>query len=202
MTIKLNNGSTELVKCDTNNATRIGWESMCENNYWSRDYRMLQKKAYYRHLDRHNSGRQNGSVWQNNEYNTYELNRNLIQCMKSKLRLKQWETKRSIQWFDALQRSNLGIKSKVVALSTCAYVLHNFNNHRSSCHPQTEPSDRDAFLEDCREDFGISNDWFSSVYGKVSHRIRNDKLDVQRRDYFGLKADQGWQSRRKGGGGI
>lgn len=114
--------------------------------------------------------------------------------MKGKLRLDNWEVKRAVQLFDGLQRSYMGLKSKVVAFSTCAYLVHRHDNSRK-CHPQTKPEERDYFFEECRKDFDISYDWFKSVYGKVSHKIRNDKLNIQRHDDYGLdtNAEQSWR---------
>jgi len=187
---------SDLAKCDTNNATRIGWNDWEGDGNWPADYRPENKRSYYQHLDRYNSGRQNGHKWQNSSYETYELNRNLIQCMSDKLRLDSWEVKRAIQLFDALQRSCMGLPSEVVAFSTCAYVIHRYDENRDY-HPQTKEEDRDYFLEACRKDFGISQDWFESVYGKVSHKIRNGKINLQQHDDYEVDshAEQSWRPR-------
>lgn len=190
---------SKLPKCDTNNATRIGWNDWEGDGNWPADILPENKKAYYQHLDRLNNGRQNGHKRQNKYYETYELNRNLIQCMSDKLRLDSWEIKKAIQWFDGLQRSNMGISSKVVAFSTCAYLVHQLDDRRTY-HPQTKPEDRDPFFEECREAFNISHDWFQSVYGKVAHKIRNDKLTFERHDAYGTdsNAEQTWRTRNDG----
>lgn len=194
-----NHAYRNLAKCDTNNATRIGWDKWKGDGKWPADYRPENKKSYYCHLDRHNSGLQNGHKWQNKSYKTYELNRNLIQCMSGKLRLDNWEVKRAVQLFDGLQRSYMGISSKVVAFSTCAYLVHQHDNNRK-CHPQTKPEERDYFFEECRKDFDISHDWFKSVYGKASHKIRNGELNIQRHDDYEVdaNAEQSWRTQNNG----
>lgn len=186
---------SDLANCDTNNATRIGWDDCNPNEEWPCDYYLTNKRAYFQHLDRHNSGYQNGPDWQNKSYNTYKLNRNLIQCMGDRVRLGQWQTKRAIQLFDGLQRSNMGLPSEVVALSTCAYVIHRFDDRRE-CHPQTKPENRDHFFGKCRKDYDIAHKRFESVYGKVSHRIRNGELDTQSHDSYEVdaNAEQNWRT--------
>ncbi len=119
--------------------------------------------------------------------------------MSDTLRLDEWEIKQAIRWFDGLQRSNMGIKSRVVAFCTCAYLVHEMDDRRKY-HPQTKPEDRDYYFEECREDFGISHEWFQSVYGKVSYKIRNKELDIQRHDAYEVdgNAEQSWRTRSDG----
>lgn len=193
---------SNLTNCDTNNATRIGHNKWSGDGRWPADFCPPNKKEYYQHLDRINSGQQNGHNWQNKAYNTYTMNRDLIQCMTDKLRLDQWEVKKAIQWFDGLQRSNMGIKSRVVAFTTCAYLVHRLDDSRVY-HPQTKLENRDYFFEKCREDFDISHEWFERVYGKVSHKIRNNELSYQRHDTYEVdgNAQQTWRTRTKEGEG-
>lgn len=191
------NPYSELPDCDTNNATRIGWWKWDNDSYWPADFLPEKKKDYSRYLDRLNSGYQNGHKYQNKSYETYQLNRHLILCLGSRLRMNSWEKQRAIQLFDGLQRSSTGQLSRVVALCTCAYVLH-LNNRK--CHPQVAIHDRDPLFEECREDYNISNDWFESVYGQISHRIRTGEIKTQQHDSYEVDLNMGhsWRTRMSG----
>lgn len=189
-----------LEKCDTNNATRIGWNDWWDNGKWPADYRPENKQDYYQYLDRLNSGLQNGRKHQNSSYETYALNRNLIQCISDKLRMNSWEIKRAIKVFDGLQRSGMGISSKIVAFSTCAYLIHEYDSNRQY-HPQTKNEDQDYFLDKCRKEFDIRRDSFESMYGKISYKIRNNKLNFRQYDKYEIdsNAQQRWRTRDSDG---
>lgn len=189
-----------LERCDTNNATRIGWDDWQGSWNWTVDFPLEDKRSYHRYLDRINSGRQNGRERQNKSYNTYEINRNLIQCISDKLRMDSWEIKRAIKIFDGIQRGNTGMSSKIVAFTTCAYLIHEYDSSRQY-HPQTKNEDRDYFLDKCREEFGISHNSFESMYGKISYKIRNDKINFQRHDKYEIDSDaqQTWRTRGSNG---
>ena len=176
------NPYSDLTDCDTNNATRIGWEDWDDESSWLADHLPEKKRPYYRHLDRHNSGLQNGHVYQNKSFETYQMNRHLILCMSDPLRLGTWERKRAIELFDGLQRSSTGYPSHVVALCTCAYLLHNCTDRK--CHPQVNPEDRDPFFEEGIELFDVPQEWYESVYGQIAYRIRNNKIEIQRHDDY------------------
>ncbi|WP_144049894.1 hypothetical protein [Halorubrum ezzemoulense] len=177
---------SELTDCDTNNATDIGYKNWSGGN-WPSGYLPENKEDYYRHLNAINSGLKNGHKWQNSSYRTYELNRNLIQCLSDQLQLANWEIKKAAQIFDALQRSNMGLSSELVAFTTCANLVHRLDDNREY-HPQTKPEDRDSFFERCRKDLGITRDQFQSTYGKIAHKIRNNKLNFQRHDDYEVDA--------------
>lgn len=195
--------ANDLVDCDTNNATTIDFRDISKSDTFPTDHPMEDRKRdYFQYLNRMNSGLQNGRKWQNKYRETYTMNRNLIQCMSDTVQPSWWEEKRTIQLFDGLQRSNMGHPSHVVALSTYAYVLHRFADGRK-CHPQVRPENRDPHFERCRDDFGISQDFFATVYGQVAHRIRNGELEIRRDDKYGTdpQAPQNWRTLNTRGDG-
>ncbi|TKX76677.1 hypothetical protein EXE53_30570 [Halorubrum sp. SD626R] len=184
---------SDLTNCDTNNATYIGFSDW-NGGTWSSGYLPENKQDYYRHLNAINSGLKNGHKWQNSSYRTYELNRGLIQCLSDQLRLDGWEVKKAAQTFDALQRSNMGLSSELVAFTTCANLVHRLDDNRDY-HPRTNPEDRDPFFEQCRGDLGITHDEFQSVYGKIAHKKRNDQFNFSRHDSYEVdsKAQESWR---------
>lgn len=185
---------SDLTNCDTNNATSIGFKNW-EGGTWPSGYLPESKRGYYRHLDAINSGRRNGHNWRNSNYQTYELNRNLIQCLSDQLRLDSWEIKKAAQIFDALQRSNMGLSSELVAFATCANLVHRLDDNREY-HPRTKPEDRDPFFEQCRKELGITHAEFQSVYGKVAHKRRNGQLNFRRHDSYEVdsRAPESWRN--------
>lgn len=184
---------SDLTNCDTNNATYIGFSDW-HGGTWSTGYYPANKYEYYRHLNAINSGLKNGHQWQNSSYRTYELNRSLIQCLSDQLRLADWEINKAVQTFDALQRSNMGLSSELVAFTTCANLVHRLDDNREY-HPRTKPEDRDPFFEQCREDLGITHEEFQSVYGKIAHKRRNDLLNFRRYDSYEAdnRAQESWR---------
>lgn len=182
-----------LTDCDTNNATYIDHHNW-NGGTWDSDHYPMDKESYYQHLNRINSGRKNGHKWRNSSYETYELNRDYIQCLSDQLRLDNWEVKKAVQIFNALQRSNMGLKSELVAFGACANLVHRLDDNREY-HPQTKPADRDFFFEKCRKELGITHKQFQSVYGKIAHKRRNNQLDFQRHDDYevDVKIQRDWR---------
>ena len=198
------NPYTELVCCDTDNATTIDWKNWQNDEYWPGDYLYGDKKVYYGHLDRQNSGLQNGPKYQNKSYETYKINRHLVMCIGGRLNMGDWGKKRATSLLVGLLRSNMGLKSGLVAFCTCAYVIEEYQDGRRA-HPQVNQSERDPLVESQREELNISQSQFSSTYGKVAHRVKNRDLDLPRHDRYnidehlsGLDADltnQPWKVR-------
>lgn len=186
---------SHLVDCDTSNATTIFWQDWPDHGDWPADYVPTNKRAYYRQLDRYNSGLQNGPNRQNKSYNTFKMNRALIECMSEPLRLEGWQIKRATHLFDGLQRSNTGRLSRVVAFCTCAYVVHNFDDRRK-CHPQMGVENRDTYFEEVREDYNISRKHFNRAYGQIAGRIRSGDLESKRHDAYETDgaSHQSWRS--------
>jgi len=180
-----NHAYSDLTDCDTNNATRIGWPEWECYEYWPADYRPEQKWAYYRHLDRHNSGLQNGHKRQNKSYETYQINQNLVMSIGGRLKMGTWEKKRTTNLLVGLLRSNMGLKAEHVAFCTCAYVVHQYDDRRE-CHPHTESADFDPFFKEQMQELEITQERFDSVYGKVAYRIRNTNLETPRHDKYEL----------------
>lgn len=168
---------SDLTDCDTENATYISWEECSAYDYWPADYLILSKKMYYRYLNQLNSGNQNGPKYQNKHFQTYELNCRHIEALSSQLDLPYWQQKTAIRLFDALQRSNTGRPSHLVAFCVCAYVVHNNDDHRD-CHPQMDQENRDPLFEEIREKSDIPSDQFSSAYNQLAYKIRVSDFNV------------------------
>jgi len=161
---------------DTNNATYIGWSNFDGGTYWPADYLIPEKRAYYRRLDRHNSGLQNGR-WQNKRYETFGLAREEIFSLGSQLRMDAWQQKRASRLLTGEMRSELGLETTLVVLSLCGYVLHDSQSGRK-CHPQTKEEDFDEDIDQILEELNIRRSDYEKTYRKIQ---RIDKREEQAR---------------------
>jgi len=169
---------------DTNNATTIEWWTLPEDEYWQSDFLYSNKKRYFEHLDRYNSGYKNGT-WHNDKYETYLANDDLVDSLGDSLNLTQEErmTARSLIHRIDLQRE--GIRVERMAYALCAFAVHSSTTDRRKCHPQNDLPEE---FQQVKDELGIADEEFESDYGKVQHRDRtlerqtyeHDKYEVDR----------------------
>lgn len=171
------NQKTPLDDPDTNNATYIGWSDFDEGDYWPADYLIPEKRAYYRELDRYNSGLQNGPTWQNRRYETFWLHREEVFNLGSKLEMDDWLQQRASRLLTSDTRSELGVKTILVLISLCGYVLHDSSNARK-CHPQTNEEDFDERINEMLNGLDIRREDYDKTYRKIQ---RIDKRGKQAR---------------------
>lgn len=162
---------------DTNNTTYIGWSDWDNDSYWPADYLIPEKRAYYRQLDRYNSGLQNGPTWQNKRYETFWLAREEIFNLGSHLEMENWQQRRATQLLSGEMRSKLGLKTTLVLISLCGYVLHDSQSERK-CHPQTKVDDFDEGIIQMLEELNIRRSDYDKTYRKIQ---RIDKRETQKR---------------------
>lgn len=182
-----------LEKPDTNNATYIGWADWKNEEDWTADYYIKNKKEFFEHLDRMNQGLQNGYRI-NRPYQTFRMNRDLIATLADKLELTAQQRGKAINLFTALDLQKLGHSVNLVAYCVCAYVVHSDQSDRE-CHPQTIDSDSDFLFTELQTKLGISRERFTSVFGKVAHRIRIGCFDPVDHDKYQLDKAQQFQWR-------
>ncbi|GAB3700972.1 hypothetical protein [Halorubrum pallidum] len=168
---------------DTNNATYLGWSDIPQYEEWPADYHPPNKRDYFQYLDRLNSGLQNGPKYQNKRYETYCLNRWLILCMSSHLRMSDRLRQLAVDLFNGLPRSKFGVRIHVSALVTCGYVIHQ-HDPRRECHPQTSAEAFDPFVEQERVNLRIPRKQYASLYGKIEHRVRTGQLTPSKHDAY------------------
>ncbi len=179
---------------DTNNATYIDWVNMSPYEEWPADYHPPNKREYFRHLDRVNSGLQNGPKYQNKRYETYRLNRWLILSLSDHLKMSDRLRSLAVRLFSGLDGSKFGVPIHIPALVTCAYVIHK-HNPRRECHPQTSVEKFDPLVERERVNLSVSKKQYASLYGKIEHRIRTGRLSHSKHDAYQIDPDglQPWR---------
>jgi len=171
----------DLSDCDTRNATMIDWQNAgLEGRYWlSRsDWLYSEKEDTYRHLDRLNSGLQNG-VWQNKRYETYRLNVYLMEGVADRVGLTKSLRNKAIQIFTGLNLSEFGVKKEWVALAVCGYVLH--RDGKRKCHPNARGKSRDEAYRKACADYGCAGKTVNSLFYKVEKAEKKGLKDRVRK---------------------
>jgi hypothetical protein len=180
---------------DTNNATFIGWTELDRGNYWPADYLIPQKRAYYRQLDRYNSGLQNGPLHQNRRYESFWLHREEVFTLGSQLEMEEWIQRRASRLLTGHMRLELGLETTLVLISLCGYFLHDSPNERK-CHPQTNEDDFDDRIDQMLTDLDIRRADYDKTYRKIQ-RIdkRGEKKRTKVRDKYeiDLQSHQSWR---------
>jgi len=186
---------TPLDDPDTNNATFIGWTDLDEGDYWPADYLIPEKRAYYRQLDRYNSGLQNGPLWQNKRYESFWLHREEVFVLGSRLEMEEWLQRRASRLLTSDRRSELGVETTLVLISLCGYVLHDSPNGRK-CHPQTNEDDFDDRIDRMINDLSIRRADYDKTYRKIQRidkREEQTRTKVRDKYEIDLKSNQSWR---------
>lgn len=116
-------------------------------------------------------------MWQNKRYETFWLAREEILSLGSQLEMADWQQKRASRLLNGEMRSKIGLKSTLVLISLCGYVIHDSQAMRK-CHPQTKEKDFDGGVEQMLEDLGIRRSNYDKTYRKIQ---RIDKRETQER---------------------
>lgn len=169
----------DLPKPDTNNATTIDWQKVPKDEYWETDHLPRNKRKYWKFQNQNNSGQRNGR-WQNRPYETYRINRDLIENLLSKIRTHPNQRARAIGLITRLDLQKMGIPAERVAVAICAYVIHHAEDDPRYAYPAKGHMDRIADeVRSLQKSEGITDKQLRKTYHKVQHLDgRMDPPDV------------------------
>ena len=174
---------TNLSACDTRNATMIAWHDTpgLGKEFWDvpSEWRLGNKLAWYRHLDRVNAGLQNGAKYQNKTYETYRLNYMLMQMVADKVELNTRQQSEAISIFTGLNLSNFGRKKEGVALAVCGYVL--VKDGLRKCHPNARGESRDEAYRKACQAYGCDDKTVNKHFYAVQQSVEQGLTDNVRK---------------------
>lgn len=179
-------GTSSLNAPDTNNATWFDYTEDTDGIFDSTsDWHKWVRQEYYQHLAELNRGRKiRGNYW-NDQYHTYQANRDLIRIISAQLNLSEVQRDEAESWFLSLDLDEWGRRRELVAYCLCARIVHEDGSDRKA-HPQAVDEDKPAPFVDLPEQFGLLEKDLRKMYAKVDHHLRNRSQNPDQFDQRGI----------------
>jgi len=174
---------------DTSPATYFKTDEI-KGEYWDSktDWFRSKKEAYYKHLADLNQGKKVSAGRYNTQYETYMLNKDLIDALSSQLCLTQRQQSRAENLFLSLDLEKLGLQAESVAYVVCQYIVHSDNDDKRQCHPSCDIDDIPREFIRVRDSIKLHPSLMESLYGKLQHKFRNpSESKTEHHDEYGIR---------------
>lgn len=175
-TVPMRGSSTgpHITDCDTRNHTIIAWQD-CRSELakvpfdgpsnWIHD----DKLELYKHLDRNNSGLQNG-WWKNTNYETYYLNYYLIDNISERIHLPPTLRGKAIGIFTGINLGDFGQRKEEVAVALCGWILYKETKRKT--HPNVR-SNQDELYQEAISTFNCRPKHVNRAFYRVEKAVKN-----------------------------
>lgn len=175
----------------TANTSPATWFDYTEvsGTYWASDtdwYR-TKKEDYFEHLATLNQGKKVAAGRFNTRYETYMMNRDLIDALASQLNLTQRQRNKARRHFLGFNLDEWGIRAEHLAYSVCQFVVHTDEEDNRKCHPHSDIDDVPDAFKRVRDSVKLPPGSMASVYGKVQHELSTNSIgNPVSHDQYGL----------------
>lgn len=181
-----------LENADTNSASWFDFREVngTEDFESESDWHKTHKQTFYRLLDQHNRGYRNGDR-RNSPFYTYQSNLHLGQALSGTLGLTNRQRSKAENWFRLLDFQKLGHPAEISGICICARIVHESDQDKRKCHPQTPIENWPNEFRDMYRSLGKRYQGrYEKVYGQIDYRIRNwsfsdDKPASESMDRYG-----------------